>query len=363
MTVKTSGPPDTGFAARDVAVVLAGGNALGAYHSGACAALTDSGLTPNWYIGTSIGAITGAILLGNPPETRFARLEAFWRQAAQPTPPGLHLLPEGMRARIGNDYGLATLLAGRPGLFGARWPGVWSVLPFLPPDTALRDHRPMRRTLERLIDFDRLNNGEARLSVMALDLETGEDVWFDTASTGVHVDHLLAATALVPLFPAVSVEGRNLCDGGLANNLALDRVLRADLDRPLLCLACDLFNPRGPAPQSLDQAVTRVQDLAFSVQTRRALAALVTERELRHRLNTDLPHVLLGLMSYVGAGSERSLKALDFSRARLADRAACGRRDMAVLLGRLREAPQDTGPTTVVTLDDVAKGPPHDAVA
>nr|WP_052764030.1 patatin-like phospholipase family protein [Microvirga massiliensis] len=58
-----------------MALVLAGGNALGSFEAGAYQALHDQGLRPDWVVGTSIGAVNGAIIAGNPPERR---REALW---------------------------------------------------------------------------------------------------------------------------------------------------------------------------------------------------------------------------------------------------------------------------------------------
>jgi NTE family protein len=103
----------------ETALVLGGGNALGAYHLGACETLLNAGVTPSWYLGTSIGAVVAALLVGNPPETRLDRLRTFWEEATQA---GRSLasswLPEGLRARLNNDHALSALLFGRPGLFG-----------------------------------------------------------------------------------------------------------------------------------------------------------------------------------------------------------------------------------------------------
>ena len=61
-----------------VVLVLQGGGALGAYQVGVYEALHEAGIEPDWVIGTSIGAINAAIIAGNPPETRVARLREFW---------------------------------------------------------------------------------------------------------------------------------------------------------------------------------------------------------------------------------------------------------------------------------------------
>ena len=71
-----------------VVLVLQGGGALGAYQVGVYQAMHEAGIEPDWVIGTSIGAINGAIIAGNRVEDRFARLAAFWKgvQHDQPAP-------------------------------------------------------------------------------------------------------------------------------------------------------------------------------------------------------------------------------------------------------------------------------------
>lgn len=86
--------------------------------------------------------------------------------------------------------------------------------------------RPMAATLNALIDFGRLNDGDKRVSFVAIDMEAGEEVWFDNTEMRITVEHLLACTALAPLFPPVEIDGRLLCDAGIANNLPFDRMFR-----------------------------------------------------------------------------------------------------------------------------------------
>src|ERR1700733_11703831 len=61
-----------------IALVLQGGGALGSYQAGVYEALAASAYQPDWVAGISIGAINGAIIAGNPPEQRVARLRQFW---------------------------------------------------------------------------------------------------------------------------------------------------------------------------------------------------------------------------------------------------------------------------------------------
>src|SRR5262249_56323128 len=66
----------------ELILVLQGGGAVGAYQAGAYEALDEVGLLPDWIAGISIGAINAAIIAGNPPHARIARLRAFWEQAS-----------------------------------------------------------------------------------------------------------------------------------------------------------------------------------------------------------------------------------------------------------------------------------------
>lgn len=323
---------------REVALVLAGGNALGAYHLGVAEALREAGVEPGMLVGCSIGAVTGAILAGNAPEDRLDRLRAFWRTAAQPDHPAFGARDEEARARRGTEQALSAFLFGRPGLFGHRMPGPWSMLPLIGPDVALRDHAPLARTLERLIDFDRLNRGEPTFRFVALDMETGEEVWFDNRRDRIEPRALLAATALAPLFPPVEIEGRLLCDAGFANNLPVDDVFREPPARDLLCIAADLFDLRGARPRGLSGAAARAQDLMFASQTRRAIDSIGREQTLRRRLDPDGPSATLAHLAYRAPGHERGTKALDYSRASLAQRAERGRADMQRMLPRLESA-------------------------
>lgn len=322
------------------ALVLGGGNALGAYHLGVCEQLRGAGIEPDWYLGTSIGAVTAAILVGNPPETRLERLRVFWEEAIQ-TAPDISAFGGEFRARLNNDLALAALLFGRPGQFRARYPGIWSLLPGMPPDRAIRDHAPLQRTIELLVDFSRLNDAAERVSIVALDMETGEEIWFDNRQGGILPEHLLAATALAPLFPPVEIDGRLLCDAGFANNLPVDRVFAVPPERDLLCIAVDLFHLGHGRPATLDETIARVQDLAFASQTRRAIAGLLRERDLARRLDPQAPSAVLAHLALQPTGHQRTLKPLDYSRSSIGERIAEGRADAEAMLARLRDAPRD----------------------
>lgn len=324
----------------DIALVLGGGNALGAYHAGACETLYGRGIEPGWIVGASVGAVIGAILAGNPRERRLERVRDFWQQAAQPDLGW----PAGIAKRVRERYNAAHVLAavtlGRPGLFGRRFPGLWSILPWMPKDQALLDHAPLARTLERLIDFDRLNGGEIHLAFVCIDLETGEEVWFDNRQDRIGPEHLLATSAIAPLFPPVEVGGRLLADPGYVNNLPLDRLLVKPPARDLLAFAVDLYSLRHGRPQGLDAVLNRTQDILFASHARRSVDFLRREQALRRQLDPKSPPVTLMHLAYRAPDHELAAKALDFSPASVRDRLAAGRHDMERALALLaRQAP------------------------
>src|SRR5260221_8002973 len=102
-------------------LVLQGGGALGAYQAGAYEALASYGKTPGWLAGISIGAINAAIIAGNPPDKRVARLRQFWERVSS-TLPGAQILPGDKGRTLFNETSawLASAL-GVPGFFSPRY--------------------------------------------------------------------------------------------------------------------------------------------------------------------------------------------------------------------------------------------------
>src|SRR5690606_36072032 len=147
------------------------------------------------------------------------------------------------------------------------------------------DLSPLRTTLERLVDFDRLNGGDPRVTLVATDLETGDAVLFDTANGDrIGPDHILASCGFLPEFQPAEIGGRLLGDGALVANAPVDVVLGDPRDRPLICFVLDLFARDGSRPASLARAQERRLDLLLANQTDAALAGLQREDRLRRLL-------------------------------------------------------------------------------
>lgn len=307
----------------DLVLVLSGGNALGAFEAGAYQALHEQDLQPDWIVGTSIGAINGAIIAGSTPDRRIAALRDFWR----PTPAG----PEAMWPEVARRSAAAgwTLAAGRPGLFG---PLLSSLQPWTDDRPALFETNQLAATLARLIDIERLNAGPCRFTVTAVDLETGGDVVFDSRHARIEPQHIRASAALPVVFPPVAIDGRLLVDGGLSANLPLDPVLAAPGTRPMLCLAVDLLPLAQPLPTSLGETAARMQDLVFAAQSRRTIARWQAAHDGR-----DTIAVTLARIAYTDQRAEVAGKALDFSGPTIAQRWAAGHAAMSRAIARIED--------------------------
>lgn len=261
-----------------VSLVLAGGNAMGAFEAGACQGLHEAGVRPEWTVGTSIGAVNAALVAGNAEDDRVAALDRFWKDAELadlfpwplPAEP-LHRLTRQVQA----------LLFGNPAIFSPRYGGAHTASP--PARIGLHDLAPLRRHLERLVDFDRLNDGPVRYTCQAVDLESGATVLFDSRTQRIGPEHVAASCALVPEFRPVEIDGRLYGDGGLGGNLPLDAVTRAD-DWGGVCIVVDPFNAAGRLFESLSEAAARRFEILFATQTRRQIETHERETELRHLL-------------------------------------------------------------------------------
>lgn len=302
-TLATAPPPPIGTPAQlaasydVVALVLQGGGALGSYQCGVYEALHEAGLRPNWFAGTSIGAINAAILAGNAPERRVERLRGFWETICEPNGAAAPIAL-GVRSALAwlppthaldawaNALGaLGALAFGQKGFFQPR-----VLPPFLFEDasakaTSFYDTAPLKATLERFVDFDRINRrGNVRLSVGATQVTTGNFRYFDSAQEPIRAEHVIASGALPPAFPAVEIDGEAYWDGGLVSNTPLDHVLSEQPRRDSLVLQVDLWSARGELPRTLMDVLDRQKDIQYSSRTRFGTDTLAQLQSLRHAL-------------------------------------------------------------------------------
>jgi len=151
---------------KKVARVLQGGGALGCYQAGVYEALPTSRYLPDWVAGISMGAINAAIIAGNAPAKRVERLKA--------APSSLWLvLSHAIAGENRRTSSLNALMFGQPGFFAPR-PAMHWLLGMTP--TSYYDTSALNDTLERLVDFDRINAREIRFSIGAVNVCTGNSL-------------------------------------------------------------------------------------------------------------------------------------------------------------------------------------------
>ena len=258
-----------------IALLLQGGGALGAYQAGVYEALAEAGIHPDWVAGISIGAINAAVIAGNPPEKRVEKLRQFWEHITADVfgnCPQDFLIPwmkgdwsRGVMSQV--SAGLA-MMDGVRGFFAPRLP-----LPWLNPTGAIEatsfyDTASLKTTLESLVDFDRINAQDVRFSVGAVNVRSGNFVYFDTATHTIRPEHVMASSALPPGFAAVEIDGERYWDGGLISNTPLQWVMDSIPRRDTLAFHIDLWSARGNFPGNLAEVETRRKEIQYSSRTR-----------------------------------------------------------------------------------------------
>jgi NTE family protein len=354
------------------ALVLQGGGALGSYQAGVYEALSQQKDLPQWIAGVSIGAINAALIAGNAPGKRVERLREFWSlMSSGPS----QQLPSWMadRATLSQWSANGASLFGIPGFFQPRMSpeamkgGAARMLSYY-------DTSPLKSTLERLVDFDRINAKEVRLSVGAVNVRNGNSVYFDNALHKIGPEHIMASGALPPGFAPVEVDGECYWDGGIVSNTPLQYVLdNHPRSEPLVVLQVDLFNSRGELPETMSQVLTRQKDITYSSRTRMNTDALAANMNLQQaiadliaklpaKLRDDasvkavrahLTHEPIDIfhLIYRDKPYEGDTKDYEFSRATVDDHWDTGARDMRTTLAHPETLNADAQTNGVTTYD------------
>jgi NTE family protein len=246
-------------------LLLQGGGALGAYQAGAYEGLVEAGLAPDWVVGISIGGINAALIAGNPPHRRVERLREFWTRVSSHAP----LIPppwfEPVRPMLNQMSATASIMYGVPDFFSPRVPPPAFYLPHeKPEDLGYYDTGPLKRTLKELVDFDRINRKQPRLSLGTVNLKTGKSLYFDNHDTRIGPDHVRASGALPPGLPPVEVDGEYYWDGGIVSNSPLMYVLENLPRMRALVVQVDIFRADGELPKDMDEVQRRNLDIRFS---------------------------------------------------------------------------------------------------
>jgi NTE family protein len=174
----------------DVAFVLGGGGILGASQVGMLRALADSGVSPDVVLGTSVGAINGAVVASDPGNTGIERLTALWKD-------------------------LSTR-----GVFGASL--LSQTATFIRTRTHLHTHEPLRELLTQQFGDRRIEELAVPFQCVAASIERSEEHWFTDGSL---VDAVLASSAVPGLLPPVEIGDEHYVDGGLVDSIPVDRAV------------------------------------------------------------------------------------------------------------------------------------------
>lgn len=262
-----------------VVLVLQGGGALGAFQAGVYEALHEAGIEPNWVVGTSIGAINGGIIAGNPPQNRLPRLREFWKLVAEGAEATLpwNKLDWGMLRYFG------PLIQGIPGFYAPNqraWLGAQA--PLGVGDASFYSILPLRETLSGLIDFGCIGAEGIRLTLGAVSASCGRMRYFDSRDDHLGLDHVLASGALPPAFPAIVIDGEPYWDGGIYSNTPSEVVLDDNPRRNSVIFAAQLWQENDDAPDSLLGVVNRIKDLLYSSKHVSQIARQQQIHHLRH---------------------------------------------------------------------------------
>jgi NTE family protein len=263
-----------------VVLVLQGGGALGAYQVGVYQALHEAGIEPDWVIGTSIGAINAALIAGNRPEHRMARLHAFWDRMEQQVPSAGPLAVWGLGGVLAN---MMTLTRGIPAFFSPNLAALRGTHASVGIEAAAYySTAPLRQTLADLVDFDYLAQRQTRLTVGAVNARSGEMRYFDSRDETLSAEHVMASGALPPAFPAVRIAGVPYWDGGIYSNTPIEAVLDDRPRRDSVIFAVNVWHQQGPEPDSIWQVMGREKDIQYASRADSHIARQKQIHRLRH---------------------------------------------------------------------------------
>ena len=277
-----------------IALVLQGGGSLGAYQAGVYQALHEHGLTPDWVVGTSIGAINAAIIAGNKRSNCLNRLKEFWERVAHDDAFDMNKVSDIARQFNIRAATLDTFMRGAPGFFSPRMmhPFMFG-MPVDPEQASFYDTAPLAKTLRDLVDFDYLNSPDGmRLTVEAVKVTCGRRAVFDNRQRHISLKHIMASGALPPGFPPVRIDGELYWDGGLFSNTPLETVLDDEPRDDTLCFMVDLWSAAGDEPTTMDEVATRQKDVMYASRSKNHIEHYLELHNLRRlvrKLHGELP--------------------------------------------------------------------------
>jgi NTE family protein len=360
-------------------LVLQGGGALGAYQAGVYEAMHEHGLTPDWVVGTSIGAINAALIAGNEHSKCVSRLKAFWDTVGKDDLFDMRRVPDELRRLNIRLLTIESVMNGVRGFYSPRPYNPFVANLSVPPEKAsFYDTGLLAETLERLVDLHHLNGpGAMRLSVGAVRVDCGHVEIFDSRHQTLGIEHVMASGALPPGFPPVRVGKHLYWDGGLYSNTPLEVVLDDEPRVETLCFMVDLWSAEGPAPETLEQVHTRQKDILYASRSRSHIDDYLRVHKLRRMVRALRDKIPPGVLNpeeqreidelgtettmhivqlrYAGRDWQMASKDVNFSRGSIQWRWEQGYQDA---LRVIRQAPwrRDVPEGTGLVLHDLVPG-------
>jgi NTE family protein len=181
----SSAPPS-----RNVAFVLGGGGVLGAHEVGMLRALAERGVKPEMVLGTSVGAINGALFAADPSLDGVERLSGLWREMNW------------------SDRSAGALLR--------------RVTTLARSGTHLQSFTEMRDRLRAVLPVQRVEELPVPFQCVAASIERAAEHWFDR---GPLAEAVLASCAVPGILPPVRIDGEHFIDGGIVNSIPVSRAV------------------------------------------------------------------------------------------------------------------------------------------
>ena len=229
------------------------------------------------------------MISGNAPEARVAKLRVFWeRVTAKPywdwSERLLAAKSDAVRQWLNQMSAYFALGSGAFGFFTPRSPAPWLHPPGTTSATSFYDTSRLGQTLEDLVDFDRINAQRMRLSVGAVNVKSGNFVYFDSTTQKIGPEHVMASAALPPGFPAIEIEGEHYWDGGSVSNTPLQWIVDSSPHFDTQAFQIDLWNARGELPRTIAEVATRQKEIQYSSHTRASTDSSKQIQRLRRAL-------------------------------------------------------------------------------
>ena len=179
------------------AFVLGGGGVLGAAEVGMLRALLERGIRPDLVLGTSVGALNGAMVARDPSLAVIERLTELWLEVSS-------------TRHVYGDRPLRTVRRA------------------MATGTHIYSAKPLRERLAEEFGDQLIEDLPVRFQVCAAHIERAAEHWFDR---GPLVEAVVASAAVPGLLPPARVDGQHYLDGGIVNSIPVARAAQLGAGR------------------------------------------------------------------------------------------------------------------------------------